>query len=509
MKNTKSMICNKLKDKLPEGWREKFVHRDCDQANYEFAMFEIDGENKILVRNPDTDDIMEYYYDDFDGEWIEVNKKVMRSLINKDIESKVYISPDGKYIKHIGRKKRELSSKLVDRCPYPIISICSCQVKTHRLIAFIFIPNPYPEKYNIVNHKDLSRTNFSKENLEWCDAKWNAKRENQKKYILGTVYERLSDGRRFSSADLAEEYKNKQSSSAVLGAISRGKTYHGSTWKVIDLSLEDYLSRHPLTDNWIQHPTLKDVYVNSCGVLRIKDKVVVGNKHECLYYSISIGGKLYKTHRIIMEAVLNRELLNTEVVDHIIPVSKDDINNEISNLRVGTQKDNLNNEHTRIKWIKKGSLKKFSLFGDFIEKYKTVDDALKANSEIKSKVLLIRATELGTGALISAGNFLWCFEGEEDRVKDRLDFIYYKTPVNSLTIKPESASINLKELSKEIPINKLNKVLNTGFPLDGYVYQRGKPDDILIDKSNVTLEKKRDNISWREFTGRNKNREDN
>ena len=28
------MICNELKDKLPEGWREKFVHRDCDQANY-------------------------------------------------------------------------------------------------------------------------------------------------------------------------------------------------------------------------------------------------------------------------------------------------------------------------------------------------------------------------------------------------------------------------------------------------------------------------------------------
>ena len=505
----KYMIRNELKEKLPEGWRDIFIHRECDQRNYEFGIFEIEGKEVILVRNPDTDDIMDYYYDDFGGKWIEIDKRIIKILINKETKSKVYISSDGKYIKHFGRKKRKLSSKLVDRCPYPIISICSHQVKTHRLISFIFIPNPNPDKFNIVNHKDLSRTNFSKENLEWCDAKWNSKRENQKEYSYGTLYERSSDGKRFTSADLAKEYKNKQANSAVLGAIGTGKTYHGSVWKVVDLSLEDYLSRHPLTDTWIKHPTLNDVYINSCGVIKIKNKIAVGNKHECLYYSINIGGRIYKTHRLVIEAALGRELTDREVVDHIIPVSKEDINNEISNLRIGTQKDNLNNEHTRNKWIKKGPVKKFSLFGDFIEEYKTLDTALESNKEVK-RYTLLRATEIGSGALISAGNFLWCFEGEENRIKERLDFIYYKIPISNPTIENSFAAINIKDLSKEVSVENINKVLNTGFPLNGYVYQRGRIDNILIDKTNSSLKKQVDNnISWRKFIGRNKNREDN
>ena len=58
------MIKNELKEKLGEDWRSKFSHRDCDQADYEFGEFEVDGKKIGLILNPKTLHIMDYYYDD-------------------------------------------------------------------------------------------------------------------------------------------------------------------------------------------------------------------------------------------------------------------------------------------------------------------------------------------------------------------------------------------------------------------------------------------------------------
>ena len=42
----------------------------------------------------------------------------------------------------------------------------------HRLIAETFLPNPL--NYPMVNHKDENKANNKVENLEWCDARYNA-----------------------------------------------------------------------------------------------------------------------------------------------------------------------------------------------------------------------------------------------------------------------------------------------------------------------------------------------
>lgn len=54
----------------------------------------------------------------------------------------------------------------------------------HRLVLQAFIPNPNPELYPFVNHKDENPANNCLDNLEWCDAKYNSN--------YGTCKERAS-----------------------------------------------------------------------------------------------------------------------------------------------------------------------------------------------------------------------------------------------------------------------------------------------------------------------------
>lgn len=50
----------------------------------------------------------------------------------------------------------------------------------HRLIAELFVDNPNPDKYNIVDHIDGNKLNNSPTNLRWTDLKGNANNPNTK-----------------------------------------------------------------------------------------------------------------------------------------------------------------------------------------------------------------------------------------------------------------------------------------------------------------------------------------
>ena len=53
--------------------------------------------------------------------------------------------------------------------------------RVHRLAAKAFIPNPY--NYPMINHKDENKRNNHIDNLEWCDAKYNANYGTRNKKI--------------------------------------------------------------------------------------------------------------------------------------------------------------------------------------------------------------------------------------------------------------------------------------------------------------------------------------
>lgn len=73
---------------------------------------------------------------------------------------------------------------------YASVTLCSeagqVKVFVHRLVAQAFIPNPL--NLPMINHKDENKRNNSVDNLEWCDAIYNAT------YSLGKEVQQLYNG---------------------------------------------------------------------------------------------------------------------------------------------------------------------------------------------------------------------------------------------------------------------------------------------------------------------------
>lgn len=78
--------------------------------------------------------------------------------------------PDGYVVKGV-----------IDKKGYKRVTIDGKRYFLHRLVAELFIPNPYnlPQ----INHKDENPGNNAASNLEWCDAKYNSNYGNRNKKI--------------------------------------------------------------------------------------------------------------------------------------------------------------------------------------------------------------------------------------------------------------------------------------------------------------------------------------
>lgn len=491
------MIRNDLKEKLGEDWRSKFSHRDCDQADYEFGEFEVSGKKIRLVLNPNTLDIMDFYYDDLpDDVWIEVDKKTLEKLSKALAKksSKFYINR--KYeTKAFGRKPKKISNKLYKRVSYPLLSIMSTTVKVHRLIALIFIPNPDPKNYSIVNHKDTIKTNFKRENLEWCDAKWNAQRENTG---VNNWFEFKFQAIDPNTKEVKEEWFNcSKSSFPELSNFgykywNKDRIYKGLLFKKINISLEKYLNKHPIDPNgWFDdkvHTFGNRLRANICGVLEIDGELRVGTLDESmLVYKLSIGNKSYQTHRLVYEIISGTVLKENLVIDHIIPVTTEDINNEFSNLRAVTRKDNMNNPLTREKYYI--NIFVFDKFGRF--KYEF--NSIKSASEYY---------KIGSGKIVSVAKEVHLifddlfFLYEKDQIDNRLKYMYYKFDSDGKILDGSWAFGNIYSTFCDYTSIK-NKYLNTGMPApDGYYYQQGTPNEMIYDTDNVNLIRKREEIRW-------------
>ena len=89
-------------------------------------------------------------------------------------------SPNGtvySLVQTTGRRKGPLKP-LANSCGYFRVSLFDDggkkhRVFVHRLIAEMFVPNPNPDEFCVVNHIDADKSNNAAANLEWCTQKEN------------------------------------------------------------------------------------------------------------------------------------------------------------------------------------------------------------------------------------------------------------------------------------------------------------------------------------------------
>lgn len=230
------------------------------------------------------------------------------------------------------------------RAKYPTLSFTiggqHFAILNHIFVALMYVPNPDPKRYTMINHKDGNTLNCSKENLEWCDAKINNLSKNRR-VVKGItrLYQQIDP----KTGEVVKEWTTTKDliadiSTTVPSHLNKGTLYRGYLWIRRDMVLEDYLSRHPKTnDNWYKSPFFTDctVEVNDCGIIRVDGVEKVGQWMESKeIYRVRIKGEDYQVHRIVFETISGIKLEPGDCVIHIQPVTKDDINNEFSNLRL-------------------------------------------------------------------------------------------------------------------------------------------------------------------------------
>ena len=95
--------------------------------------------------------------------------------ILRDYSNYYQVSSFGR-IRSIRKGKKRLLSPYVNRKGYLVIGFSKpgeigIKLAVHRLVAYLFIPNPYnlPQ----VNHINEDKTDNRVDNLEWCDNKYN------------------------------------------------------------------------------------------------------------------------------------------------------------------------------------------------------------------------------------------------------------------------------------------------------------------------------------------------
>lgn len=251
----------------------------------------------------------------------------------------------------------------------------------HRLVALAYIPNPDPNKFTIVNHKNGIGTDNSIDNLEWVTASQNSQ------HAIDTGLKKIATRvRPIIQLSKKGKFLDRFETIAEAAELTGYSEYYIRSFcqntKICDKYIfqyedsEEYNFDDP-NEFWIEVPEFEGYSISTNGR-------VWSNKNSCIlrpaidrrgYMCVRLNGKTYQLHKVILIAHCEcPDTIKNPVVNHKNGIKTD---NRLDNLEWTTASKN--NKHAYDTGLHSGRRRviQYDIQGNELARFESASDAGK------------------------------------------------------------------------------------------------------------------------------------
>ena len=368
--------------------------------------------------------------------------------------------------------------------------------RVNRLIME-FLVDRHLKDNELVDHINTNTLDNSFENLRIVDNKGNNQNKNTliKKSIIFIVADLFGD---FLYCGFSKDCGDFMG----INVDDSGRSYRPDTLTNIKITNDNFLCIDPGNLDLLKDKMKSVFYVfkNNKLIDASNNLTTISKKYSLKLWMLR---RSVNNGRILEDGIVIKK--GKDVVDEVISLGHGNAYLHKPNIDNFKEKPNVIDYSKYEKYLEEEKeiefstnqkpIREFDLFGNLKNTYKSTNSASKSSS---LRLCLV-------GRIRAFNNKLWCYLGEEDKVKEDLEYIFYKVDKNGnfidasiKSIRPFFNTENKKNLvlEDEKKYQEAKKYLNTGMLApDGYYYQQGI-DLIKPDPTNTKLIPKRPILEW-------------
>ena len=284
----------------------------------------------------------------------------------------------GKIYSHISKIYLAQSSQGSD---YKFVIMRGKSYRIHRLVAKAFVPNPEPENFNVVNHKNGDKFNNNFDNLEWGDNSYNmfhayktGLRKPRKRAILRYTKDGKFVKRYGSVLDASKELKIDDSSICKV-CSGRTKTVRGYIWKYETEEINEV----PIDlEEWKFIPEYNDLYrISKEGqIWSIRHKKLLKYRMDQKKPKVCLKDKK-QSAKLVHRLVAQTYIPNVNNHEYVLQRDGNPENVSLSNLEWGSLSDSLIASRLRTPAQNLRPVRQYDLDGVFIKDFPSLVAAKK------------------------------------------------------------------------------------------------------------------------------------